>query len=199
MRAPSFFERDAAPVEEQPDCRGYCLHAALSGKALPDLCKRDVRCLLDEAKNEGLVRVELRTRRLPLLTRFLLAASRQVPAVEIPIRKRRAASRVEIPSSIAAITRPRRSALRLLVISTSSQITRSNESDNARRVNPQTDSAFSEDALEQRGQVAGAVHDANDVDKAFGLAIQDQIFSDRHRPRIFGNFGSQPTGLRKCR
>ena len=49
-----------------------------------------------------------------------------------PIRKRRAASRVETPSSIAAITRPRRSPLRLLVIITSWQITSSSESDKAR-------------------------------------------------------------------
>src|SRR5690606_32425147 len=64
------------------------------------------------------------------------------------MRKRRAASRVETPSSIAAITRPRRSPLRLLVIITSWQITSSSESDKADRVNPQTDSAFIEDALD---------------------------------------------------
>lgn len=63
------------------------------------------------------------------------------------MRNRRAASRADKPSSIAAITRPRRSPLRLLVIFTSPQITESSEPDNADLVNPQADSVFIEDAL----------------------------------------------------
>ena len=55
-----FFERDAAPVEEQPHRRGRSPHASLNGKALPDLGKGDIRRLLDEAENENLVRIELR-------------------------------------------------------------------------------------------------------------------------------------------
>jgi hypothetical protein len=72
-RAPSFFERDAAPVEEQPDRRWRRPHTAIDGKALTDLGKRDVRHVLDEAENEGLMRVELRTRRLALFARLHLA------------------------------------------------------------------------------------------------------------------------------
>ena len=70
---PSFFERDAAPVKKQPDRRGRHPHAALASKALADLSKSDVRCLLDEARNEGRVRIKLRARRLSLLARFHLA------------------------------------------------------------------------------------------------------------------------------
>jgi hypothetical protein len=83
----------------------------------------------------------------PCLRAFIspVIAAIQAPAVEIPIEKRRAASRVEPPCSIAAITRPRRSPLRLLVIFTSGQSTSSSESDKADCVNPQTDSAFIED------------------------------------------------------
>lgn len=66
-------KRDAAPVEVQPDRGRRCPHAALGGKALHDLSKRDVRRVLDETKNEGLRRIELRTRRLALLARFHLA------------------------------------------------------------------------------------------------------------------------------
>lgn len=46
------------PVEEQPNYRRHNPHAALVGKALSDLGKRDVRRRLDEAEDEGLVRFE---------------------------------------------------------------------------------------------------------------------------------------------
>ena len=66
----------------------------------------DVRRFRDKPENEGLVCVELRTRRLTLFVQFHPAgraiAAITGPTVEIPIRKRRAASRVETPSSIAA-------------------------------------------------------------------------------------------------
>jgi hypothetical protein len=68
------------------------------------------------------------------------------PTVAISTRKRCAASRVETPSSIVAITRQRRSPLRLLVIVSSWQIDSNSESDKLVDVNPQTDSAFIEDA-----------------------------------------------------
>lgn len=146
-----FFIRDTAPVEKQPRRRGRSLYAAFGRKALPDLSKGDVRHLLDEPQNEGLVRIELRMRRLALLARLGLAglaiATIPLPAVEIPMLKRRAASRVETLPSIGATTRPRRSPLRLLVIFTSSQTTHSSEPDKAVRVNSQIDSVFIKDAL----------------------------------------------------
>lgn len=64
------------------------------------------------------------------------------------MRKRRAASRVETPSLIAAITRLRRSQLKLLVIIASWQITKSSGVDNDRPLNPQADAAFIEADLE---------------------------------------------------
>jgi hypothetical protein len=97
-------------------------------QSLGDLGERDVGRLLDQAENEGFARVELRARRLALLARGRLAC---LPVAAIPATRRgdpdpnrRAALRVESPSSIAAITRPRRSALKLCVILISSQITR---------------------------------------------------------------------------
>ena len=63
-----------------------------------------------------------------------------------------------MPSSIAAITRWRRSVLRLLVITTSWQITSSSESDKTYHVNPKNDSAFTEDALEESFGVNLSTH-----------------------------------------
>src|SRR5690606_19938590 len=83
----TFFERDAAPVEEQPDRRGRGPNAVLGGKALPDLGERDIRRILDQAENEGLVCVQLRARRLALLARLRLAG-RAITAIPCSGRRK---------------------------------------------------------------------------------------------------------------
>lgn len=65
-RAPSF-------LNVMPHLRGRSPHIALGGKTLPDLGERDIRRILDQAENEGLMCVELRARRLALLARLRLA------------------------------------------------------------------------------------------------------------------------------
>ena len=73
---PYVFERDAAPVEEPPHRRGCRTHAALGAKALSDLGERDVRRCLDEAEDEGLVRVELERDGWPCLRASVSPVSR---------------------------------------------------------------------------------------------------------------------------
>ena len=56
--APSFFECDAVLVEEHPHRRRNHSHAVLGGQSLGDPSKRDVRRLLDQAKNKDLMRIK---------------------------------------------------------------------------------------------------------------------------------------------
>ena len=127
---------------------------ALKPKAFGNLGKADVGRLFDQTENRSLMLVELRTERLALLAgrRFAIVtiAAKPFPAVEMPIPNRFAALRVESPSEIAIITRPRRSALKPCDMSVSLRINNKTESQNSRYANPQNDSGFFKPALGRR-------------------------------------------------
>jgi hypothetical protein len=54
----SFFERDAAALEEQPDRRRHCGYGALCDQLFANLYQRDIRVFLDKSQNEPLMRVQ---------------------------------------------------------------------------------------------------------------------------------------------
>jgi hypothetical protein len=77
--------RQPAPGEEVPHRRRAGTHTPLRRQLLGNLLQRDIRLRLNQLKDEGFVRIELRARRLPLGRRRYRTA---LPPLPMPLDRR---------------------------------------------------------------------------------------------------------------
>src|SRR5215472_11118799 len=103
------------PVEEFPHRRSHNRDGAFFAQSFNHFIERPVRRLCKHTENEIPMRIEHGTPWLALFGRADIAVARfsraHVPAVATPIPNRPAACRVDIPPSIAATARSRKSML----------------------------------------------------------------------------------------